>query len=82
MQPPCKHYENNVLVPCERRCFGCRETCEKYKRYQEELKKIRQQKYVKRLLGEIDRDRFTAKGDNPMKRYMRRLKDDHGNNNV
>lgn len=74
VQPPCKHYENNILVECPKRCFGCRVTCEDYKRYEKELQKEHERHNVNRILNIMEKERCNQKGDNAMKRMMKRRK--------
>lgn len=75
IQPPCKHYENYAWIECEERCSGCRNTCEKWKEYQDALKKERERKNVNRILNDMNHERmYQQKGDNAMKRMMKRRK--------
>ena len=74
IQPPCKRYENYAWIECEKRCKGCRDTCKEYAEYQERLKEARFQKNVNRILSDMNHERMNQKGDNAMKRMMKRRK--------
>ena len=74
-QPPCKRYENYAWVECEKRCRGCRDTCDDWETYQELLRSDREQKNVNRILNDMNHERmYQKRGDNAMKRMMRRRK--------
>ena len=74
IKSPCLHEENYVRIDCERRCVGCRKTCKEWKEYQAAVDAEREQKKVARILNEMNRDRMDQKGDNAMKRMMKRRK--------
>lgn len=74
MKPPCKHEANGVLVDCEMRCDGCRETCKKWSEYQAELAVKREQRRISCMLNEMTKERLSKlKGrDNQMSRMMKK----------
>lgn len=83
IKAPCSREENHIRIDCERRCVGCRATCEAWAEYQKKVDAANEKKKVERILNDISRERsFAIKhGCNSMKRMLKRMKqesNDHG----
>ena len=74
IKPPCSREENFVRVDCERRCVGCHATCKEWQEYTKWVAEENEKKKISRMLNDMNRERLNQKGDNAMKRYMRRVK--------
>lgn len=74
MKPPCKKEVNNVLVDCEKRCSGCRDTCEEWAEYQAVLIAEREKRRVNCMLTDMEKERAAAirSRDNQMSRMMKK----------
>lgn len=70
MKPPCK----KNYVNCPLRTPTCRKTCKEWSDYQAWCEEQRYERYIKRLLGEVKDEQFN-KGNNSLKRFMRKMKD-------
>lgn len=74
MKPPCKREVNGVLVECEKRCNGCRNTCEDWFKYQAEQEAKREQRRIACMLNEMTKERLSKlkSGDNQMAHMMKK----------
>lgn len=71
MKPPCKD--------CAKREIGCHAVCESYIKFNQQQEQIRHERYLKRIQGEIHDDQLFPRGNNAMKRFLRKMKDAKNN---
>lgn len=70
VKPPCRG--------CENRRIGCHASCDAYIKYNDELRKLHQERNIRRILNEMAIEQSNQPRNNAMKRMARKM---YGDNN-